>query len=157
MALRVVGDAYRLEGSPVNISASPQDGLGMCAPDITESPAAIGMAEVRQAWTDRLPKDPDALFAELLAYPQQELLSLLAVCVASTIGAVTTRESDRPAVLLAQAVELDMHDWWTPTAAGYFAHVSKTKTLEAVQVFAPEQVNRLAKLKKAEKIGRAHV
>ena len=36
------------------------------------------------------------------------------------------------------------------TAAVYFAHVSKAKTLEAVQVFAPEQVNRLAKLKKAE-------
>ena len=150
LALRVVGDVYRLEGSPVNISASPQDGLGLHAPDIAESPAAIGMAEVRQAWTDRLPKDPDALFAELLAFPQQELLSLLAVCVASTVGAVTTRESDTPAVLLAQAVELDMHEWWTPTAAGYFAHVSKAKALEAVQVFAPEQVNRLAKLKKAE-------
>jgi len=150
LALRVVVDAHRLEGSPVNISASPQDGLGLHAPDIAESPAAIGMAEVRQAWTDRLPKDPDALFAELLAFPQQELLSLLAVCVASTVGAVTTRESDTPAVLLAQAVELDMHDWWTPTAAGYFAHVSKAKALEAVQVFAPEQVNRLAKLKKAE-------
>jgi len=150
LALRVVGDAHRLEESPVNISASPRDGLGLHAPDIAESPAAIGMAEVRQAWTDRLPKDPDVLFAELLAFPQQELLSLLAVCVASTVGVVTTRESDRPAVLLAQAVELDMHDWWTPTAAGYFAHVSKAKTLEAVQVFAPEQVNRLAKLKKAE-------
>jgi ParB family transcriptional regulator, chromosome partitioning protein len=150
LALRVVGDVYRLEGSPVNISASPQDGLGLHAPDIAESPAAIGMAEVRQAWTDRLPKDPDALFAELLAFPQQELLSLLAVCVASTVGAVTTRESARPAVLLAQAVGLDMHDWWTPTAVGYFAHVSKAKALEAVQVFAPEQVSRLAKLKKAE-------
>lgn len=150
LALRVVGDGYRLERSPVNISASPQDGLGLHAPDIAQSPAAIGMAEVRQAWTDRLPKDPDALFAELLAYPQQELLSLLAVCVASTVGAVTTRESDAPAALLAQAVGLDMHDWWTPTAAGYFEHVSKAKALEAVQVFAPEQVNRLAKLKKAD-------
>ena len=150
LALRVVVDAHRLEGSPVNISASPQDGLGLHAPDIAESPAAIGMAEVRQAWADRLPKDPETLFADLLVYPQQELLSLLAVCVDSTVSAVTTRESDTPAVLLAQAVELDMHDWWTPTAAGYFAHVSKVKALEAVQVFAPEQVNRLTKLKKAE-------
>jgi ParB family chromosome partitioning protein len=39
---------------------------------------------------------------------------------------------------------VDPHRW------GYFAHVSKAKTLEAMQVFAPEQVNRLAKLKKAE-------
>ena len=40
--------------------------------------------------------------------------------------------------------------WWTPTAAGYFDHVSKAKALEAVQVFAPGEVQRLAKLKKAQ-------
>lgn len=150
LALRVVVDAYRSEGSHVNISASPQDGLDAHAPDVAQSRAVSGMREVRQAWADRLPQDPDVLFTELLRFPQQELLSLLAVCVAATVGVVTSRESDTPAALLAQAVGLDMHDWWTPTAAGYFAHVSKAKTLEAVQVFAPEQVNRLAKLKKAE-------
>jgi ParB family chromosome partitioning protein len=150
LALRVVVDTYRSQGSPVDISASPQNGLGLLAPDMAQSPAAIGMQEVHQAWADRLPQDPDVLFTELLAYSQQELLSLLAVCVASTVDAVTPREFDTPAALLAQAVELDMHDWWTPTAAGYFEHVSKAKALEAVQVFAPEQVNRLAKLKKAE-------
>ncbi len=150
LALRVVADAYRCEGSPVNISASPQDGLDAHAPDVAQSPAIIGLRAVRQAWADRLPKDPDALFSELLAFPQPELLSLLAVCVALTVGAVTTREAETPATLLAQAVGLDMHDWWMPTAAGYFEHVAKAKTLEAVQAFAPEQVNRLAKLKKAE-------
>lgn len=150
LALRVVVDAYRSEGSPVNISASPQDGLDAHAPDVAQSHAAIGIREVRQAWADRLPQDPDTLFTELLTFPQPELLSLLAVCVAVTVGAVTAREGDTPAALLAQAVGLDMHDWWTPTAEGYFAHISKAKTLEAVQVFAPEQVNRLAKLKKVE-------
>ena len=150
LALRVVVDAYGSEGSPVNISASPQDGLDTHAPDVAQSRAAIGIREVRQAWADRLPQDPDAFFTELLAFPQSELLSLLAVCVAVTVGAVTGREGDTPAALLAQAVGLDMHDWWTPTAAGYFEHVSKAKTLEALQVFAPEQVNRLGKLKKAE-------
>lgn len=150
LALRVVVDAYRSEGSPVNISASPQDGLDAHAPDVAQSRAAIGIREVRQAWADRLPQDPDALFMELLTFAQPELLSLLAVGVAVTVDAVTSRENDTPAALLAQAVGLDMHDWWTPTAAGYFEHVSKAKTLEAVEVFAPEQVNRLAKLKKAE-------
>lgn len=150
LARRVVVDAYRSEGSPVNISASPQDGLDAHAPDVAQSRAAIGIREVRQAWADRLPQDPDALFTELLTFPQSELLSLLAVCVAVTVSAVTAREGDTPAALLAQAVGLDMHDWWTPTAEGYFAHVSKARTLEAVQMFAPEQVNRLAKLKKGE-------
>jgi ParB family transcriptional regulator, chromosome partitioning protein len=150
LALRAVVDAYHLEGSPVNISASPQDGLDAHAPDVAQSSAAIGIRKVRQAWVDRLPQDTDALFTELLTFAQSELLSLLAVCVAVTVGAVTAREGDTPAALLAQAVGLDMHDWWTPTAEGYFAHVSKARTLEAVQMFAPEQVNRLAKLKKVE-------
>ena len=73
----------------------------------------------------------DQRIADLLELPQSELLSLLAVCVAVSVGAVTWREGDVPAAALAQAVGLDMHDWWAPTAAGYFEHVSKAKTLEA--------------------------
>jgi len=148
LALRVVVDGYRSDDSPINISASPQDGLDTFAPDVAQSLALIGLREVRQAWAARLPSDPDALFADLLALPQQELLSLLAVCVATTVGAVTPREDTLPASALAQAVGLDMHSWWTPTAEGYFAHVSKAKAIEAVQVFAPEHAARLAKLKK---------
>lgn len=150
LALRVIVDSYGSADSSINISASPQDGLGQHAPDMAQSPAAIGMAEVRQAWAERLPEDPEALFAELLAFPQQELLSLLAVCVASTVSVLASHEEEIPATALAQAVSLDMHDWWTPTAAGYFEHVSKAKALEAVQAFSPDQVNRLGKLKKAE-------
>jgi ParB family chromosome partitioning protein len=148
LALSLICDGYG--DSPVNIGARAQDGLALHAPDVGDAPAAVGMHKVRDAWAARLPSDPDALFVELLALPQSELLSLLAVCVAVSIGAVTSREGDAPGAALAQAVGLDMHDWWTPTAAGYFEHVSKAKTLEAVQAFAPEQVNRLAKLKKAD-------
>ncbi|MEO7337296.1 MAG: hypothetical protein ABIV63_12005 [Caldimonas sp.] len=72
----------------------------------------------------------------MLTLPPSELLSLLAVSVASTIGAIRSRESERPATLLAHALGLDMHAWWTPTAAGYFEEVSKARALEAVQAFA---------------------
>lgn len=150
LALRLVCDGLCAGDSPVNIDAKPQNGLDTHAPDIAQSRAAIALQEARQAWTVRLPDDSDALFAELLALPQTELVSLLAVCVAATVGAVTAREGDTPAALLAKAVGLDMHSWWTPNAAGYFEHVSKAKTLEAVQTFAPDQVGRLAKLKKGE-------
>mgnify|MGYP000308238744 CR=1 FL=1 len=51
---------------------------------------------------------------------------------------------------LAQAVGLDMAAWWKPTAEGYFKHVSKAAILQAVGEYAPEQVSRLAKLKKAD-------
>lgn len=150
LALRVICKAYGLGEMPINIDASPQDGLEAHAPDVAHAPATVGLREVREAWAKRLPDDPEALFAELLAFPQQELLSLLAVCVATTVDAVTARESGTPAATLARAVGLDMHTWWSPTAAGYFEHVSKAKALEAVQVFAPDQVDRLAKLKKAD-------
>jgi ParB family chromosome partitioning protein len=148
LAHRVILDGYG--STPLNITAFPQDRLTHHAPDVDEAPAAVGMREVREAWAARLPSDPDALFAELLAMPQSELLSLLAVCVGYTVSAIVSQESEIPAAALARAVNLDMHDWWTPTAAGYFDHVSKAKALEAVQVFAPGEVNRLAKLKKAQ-------
>jgi ParB family chromosome partitioning protein len=150
LALRVVFDSYGSGGSPVDIIATPQDGLTQHAPDVGDSPAALGMDKVREAWAARLPKESKALFAELLILPQGELLSLLAVCVASTVSVLASREDEVPAAALAEAVSLDMHDWWTPTAEGYFAHVSKAKALEAVLAFAPDHVTRLSKLKKAE-------
>jgi len=148
LALRVIHDAHY--GSPINITANPQDRLELYAPDVAEAPAAVGMRHVREAWGKRLPSEPDALFAELLAMPQQELLSLLAVCVGFTVTAIASREDDAPAAALSHAVGLDMHAWWRPTAASYFDHVSKAKTLEGLQAFAPGEVNRLGKLKKAQ-------
>ncbi|WOB09716.1 MULTISPECIES: ParB/RepB/Spo0J family partition protein [Burkholderiales] len=148
LAHRVILDGYG--GSSINVSASPQDRLSHMAPDIDESPAAQGLERVREAWVARLPSDPEALFAELLAMQQEELLSLLALCVGRTVAAFASKETEVPAVALARAVGLDMHDWWTPTAGGYFDHVSKAKALEAVRVFALGEVHRLAKLKKAQ-------
>lgn len=147
LARRVLGIGH--EGSPVNINATSHvDGLVTHAADMADAPAATGLREVREAWAERLPSDSEAMFAELLAMPQSELLSLLAVCVASTVTAICSRETETPASLLAQAVGLDMHAWWEPTAAGYFEHVSKAKAIEAVLAVAPDQVARLSKLKK---------
>ena len=78
-------------------------------------------------------------------------MRLLAVCVASTVGVLTPRATTHQrGEELAQAVGLDMAAWWRPTAEGYFKHVSKAAILDAVGEYAPEQVNRLAKLKKAD-------
>ncbi|MCR1762576.1 chromosome partitioning protein ParB, partial [Pseudomonas aeruginosa] len=107
--------------------------------------------ELRQAWGEKLPQDGVELFAVLLAMPQDELVRLLAVCVAVTVDVVTPRVAQhQPGAELAQAVGLDMGAWWKPTAEGYFKHVAKAVILEAVGEFAPKHVNRLAKLKKAD-------
>ena len=87
----------------------------------------------------------------LLAKPQDELVRLLAVCVAATVDVVTPRATQRqPGAELAQAVGLDMAAWWKPTADGYFQHVPKAAILEAVGQYAPEHVTRLSKLKKGD-------
>jgi len=84
------------------------------------------------------------LFAALLAKSQDELVRLLAVCIAATVDVVTPRATQRqPGAELAQAVGLDMAAWWKPTAEGYFRHVPKAAILEAVGQFAPEHVTRL--------------
>lgn len=78
------------------------------------------------------------------------------MCVATTVNMVTPRATQRQSgAELAQAVELDMAAWWTPTTEGYFRHVSKTVILEAVAEFAPEHATHLAKLKKADSASEA--
>lgn len=97
------------------------------------------------------PEDSAELFAALLAMEQGELVKLLAVCVASTVDVVTPRATPhQPGAELARAVGLDMAAWWQPTAEGYFKHVPKAAVLQAVGEYAPDQVSRLAKLKKAD-------
>jgi len=135
----------------VGIRSTVQDRLDTIAPDWPESPAAIALRELQQSWREQLPEDSTALFAALLAMKQGKLINLLAVCVSSTVDVVTHRAtSHQPGAELAQAVELDMSAWWKPTADGYFKHISKAAILQAVDEFAPEHVNRLAKFKKAD-------
>jgi ParB family chromosome partitioning protein len=142
-------------GSPLQVSCTPQDRLDRFAPDLPESPAAKALAEVRQAWQAKLPEDPAGLFAALRELPQDELLALLAVCAAGCIDAVSGQEADDRGKELAQALDVDMAQWWTPTAAGYFGHVSKARIFEAIKSFAPKHVDQLNLSKKPELAKRA--
>ena len=136
---------------PLGVSLKVQDRLEGMAPDWPESPAAVALRELQQVAGEALPQDSAELFAALLANSQDELVRLLAVCVAVTVDVVTPRTMrQQPGEELAQAVGLDMAAWWKPTNEGYFRHVPKAAILEAVEQFAPSHVTRLAKLKKAD-------
>lgn len=136
---------------PLGVGLKVQDRLEGVAPDWPESPAAVALRELQQVAGEALPQDSAELFAALLAKSQDELVRLLAVCVASTVDVVTPRATvQQPGEELAQAVGLDMAAWWKPTAESYFKHVSKAVILDAVGEFAPAHVTRLAKLKKAD-------
>lgn len=136
---------------PLGVSLKAQDRLEGIAPDIPDSPVAVALRELQQVAGEGLPEDSAELFAVLLAKSQDELVRLLAVCVAVTVDVVTPRATQQqPGAELAQAVGLDMAAWWKPTNEGYFRHVPKAAILEAVGEFAPGHVTRLAKLKKAD-------
>ncbi len=143
-------DSYG-DGLPLGVRLTVQDGLEGLAPDWPESPAAVALRDLQRVAGEALPEDGAELFAALLAMSQDELVRLLAVCLASTVDVVTQRATaHQPGEELARAVGLDMAAWWKPTAEGYFKHVAKAAILQAVGEYAPEQVNRLAKLKKAD-------
>ena len=74
---------------PLGVSLKVQDRLEGMAPDWPESPAAVALRELQQVAGEALPEDSAELFAALLAKPQDELVRLLAVCVASTVDVVT--------------------------------------------------------------------
>jgi ParB family chromosome partitioning protein len=142
-------------GSPLQLSCTPQNRLDRFAPDLPESQAAKALTKARQAWQAKLPEDPAGLFAALKKLPQDELLALLAVCAAGCVDAVSGSEADDRGNELAQALGLDMAQWWTPTAAGYFGHVSKARIFEAIQSFAPKHIDQLNLTKKPELAKRA--
>lgn len=151
MVQTVLQDRYHGHDLPLGVSLKMQDRLESLAPDVSESPAAVALRTLQEVAGEALPEDGAELFAVLLAKSQDELVRLLAVCVASTVDVVTPRAAQhQPGTELAQAVELDMAAWWKPTAEGYFQHVPKAVILEAVNQYAPAHVTRLSKLKKGD-------
>ncbi len=136
---------------PLGVSLKVQDRLEGMAPDWPESPAAVALRELQQVAGEGLPQDSAKLLAALLAKSQDELVRLLAVCVAVTVDVVTPRAAQhQPGAELAQAVGLGMAAWWKPTNEGYFQHIPKAAILQAVEQYAPAHVTRLAKLKKGD-------
>jgi ParB family transcriptional regulator, chromosome partitioning protein len=110
------------------------------------------MAARHAAWLQRLPEDQDALWDWLIALGPTTLAELTAYCVAATVKPECGPHIDR----VATAARLDLAQWWTPTARGYFSRVSKTQIVEAVTegVDAQAAAN-IAGLKKAEMAERA--
>lgn len=80
---------------PAGVRLTVQNRLEGMAPDWPESPAAVALRELQEIAGKALPQDSAELFAVLLATPQDELVRLLAVCVASIVDVVTPRATQR--------------------------------------------------------------
>ncbi|WP_020201894.1 ParB N-terminal domain-containing protein [Cupriavidus sp. WS] len=142
------------------ISASDQRGIIQRTADDLENSRAWQSMEASVAhWEDRLPGEDQDLFAWLQTLSQADQLDLLAVCVAHTVDTQAPREDSavhEHAHQLAEAVDLDMADWWCATAGSYLASVPKTRRMEAVrEAVGEDAANTIAGMKKEAMIGAA--
>jgi ParB family chromosome partitioning protein len=119
------------------------------ATELEGCPAASILDARRKCLEGRLPKDADELLPWLATLPGEDVLAILAYCVARMIDGVQSREEASPLDPLAEFAELDMTKWWTPSAQSYFSNVSKARILEVVrEAVSPEVASALTLMKK---------
>jgi ParB family chromosome partitioning protein len=98
--------------------------------EAADSKAVQSLSQQQTAWLKRLPNTPKALWQWCLSAPTDTLLSLLAFCSALSLNAVqrkndTDAERIHHADALATALQIDMRQWFTPTAANFFSKAPK--------------------------------
>jgi ParB family transcriptional regulator, chromosome partitioning protein len=122
--------------------------------ELSKAPAAKEFAAATREATKGMPRESGKLWTWLMQQDQRRVLSILAVAAAHTVDAVERKfnGADRAhADQLAQALKLNMADYWHATAEGFFSRVSKDQTLAAVAEAAGKATaDGMAGMKKAE-------
>ncbi|PVZ84159.1 chromosome partitioning protein [Serratia sp. S1B] len=92
--------------------------------------------ELHESWLNRFPEDWFEGFEWLLEWQQEEVLALLAYCVAQGIDGVSSQiENKRVANKLApleKALDFQIGEWWKPTAENYFSRIGKDQVVDAL-------------------------
>ena len=139
LARRTFTDDYGPDRPAMQISAvASAHALTACADDLKGSRAFQSLEDAKGKWRERLPEAHSDWFAWLVGLPQAELVELLSVCAALTVNVLPSVGAARDAAAIAQAVGLDMADWWEPTAKGFLNHVSKAQIVQALDEAGPD-------------------
>jgi len=126
------------------------------APGVDDTRAGRSVAERHAAWASRVPKAADDLWTFVQGLTVTDLLDLLAHCASLTVNAVRAPFDRKPgawaqADRLAEAVDLDMSGYWTPTIGSYLGRVTKARIGEAVrEAVSDEAAERIGSLKKPD-------
>jgi ParB family chromosome partitioning protein len=154
---RVFAADYRRSGSALQITTqAPEFALLSAADDLKQSAAWQALEAARLAWRERLPEQTSSWLTWLIALPQAELLDLLALCGALTLSALPSAGATLDANAIAEAVNLDMADWWEATPQGYLNHVPKAQIVQALKEVGPDLADDgVAALKKDALVAKA--
>ncbi|MDR9764149.1 ParB/RepB/Spo0J family partition protein [Rhizobium redzepovicii] len=139
-----------LEITLQNAKFSQTDGLG-------DTLWAKEIDQRQEAWGQDLPKDPNDLWAFLIALDDVSRQALFAHCASLSVNAVIEPWNKRTRAIahadqLARSIGFEMVDaGWTPTAENYLGRVTKARILQAVREAKGDQSAELiGHLKKAD-------
>ncbi|MEJ8816117.1 hypothetical protein WKW77_34055 [Variovorax ureilyticus] len=140
LARRMVETLFDRHGGPgndvvkVHLQPTTDETLSSDATGYEHSPAGWLLTNAHTEWAECLPARSDALLRWLLDQDQETVLSLLAYCTARSINATSSVErTGDDSEAFAQALHLDMADWWVPTVDNYLRHVSRREAVAAVR------------------------
>lgn len=140
---------FRFHGSAgcVQIAVTQTDFSGI-APELRNSVWNTSIQERHEQWAERLPDDPETLWATLAQMHPEVQMALLAHCVSLGVNALfepvkgydgrvsahMIAQRIRAADAMATVVGLDMAEaGWTPTVDNYLGRVTKPRIIEAVR------------------------
>ena len=124
-------------------------------PDHEQDPAIQAMRKEIEKVAGGLPESD--LLAWCFHQPQVTLMQILTVYAAASINATKgiggqlscTSSQITHADAIAKAINLDMTNWFTPTASNYFSRVGKSEILAALDEAGAERPPAAEKMKKA--------
>ncbi|NEJ25941.1 hypothetical protein GR247_38685 [Rhizobium leguminosarum] len=95
------------------------------------------MDDLREHYGHTIPGNPHDLLERCLEQPTTTLLELLAYAAAKAVNALQLGHYERRrqrahADRLAQALKIDMIQWFEPTTENYFGRISKTEIEQAL-------------------------
>ncbi|HFT8010374.1 TPA: ParB/RepB/Spo0J family partition protein [Burkholderia cenocepacia] len=139
-------------GMGIDVAArNHHDKLLSDAADMADSPAWAQIDADRKKWGALLPRRMGDLLGWLLTQDADTVSHLFAFCVGATLDGIQSRQGPHSINALADVLQLDMTQYWNASAARYFDHVSKARTVEVVkEVAGAESAALYEKMKKGE-------
>lgn len=119
------------------------------------------MLDQRKAWKARLPENSSDLWEMLQAMDRAEHMQLLAFVAATTLNVVVQKHDKRTypvqhSHVLANALDYEIRNDWTPTAENFFGRVTKATMLASVAEARDEHTAHLiSHMKKVPMAGEA--
>lgn len=112
-----------------------------CLSQSEEAGSASGIAnlklnEMHESWLNQFPENWSDSFEWLLAWPQGDVLGLLAYCISHGLDGRDSYLKDKRVGTkldsVEKALDFQIGEWWKPTSENYFSRIGKDQIVDAL-------------------------